>query len=118
MADPPDDVSFEMSEDGCTLNVKRHTERGLETATTHWTFDPTPELIYKAIHGVTKFRELERGEKIRARKFAGVIFMVNTGPPTWWWPRCKIKLGGVWGVHVGWFNGAVSIWRPKARASQ
>jgi len=109
----PDDVRFEMSADGRTLEVKRHTKHGIDAVTTHWDVDPTPELIFKAIHGTTKLRELEPGQRTRARKIAGLIVMVNTGPPTWWWPRFQIGFGRDRFIRGGWFNVAVSVWRPQ-----
>ena len=105
----PDDVNFEMSEDGRTLVVKRRTENGVLATTTHWAFDPTPELIYKAIHGTTKLRDMEPGQKTRARRFSHFIVMVNTGPPTWWLPRLQIGVGSDRFIRGGWFNFAVSV---------
>jgi hypothetical protein len=58
---PSDDVQFTMSEDGRTLEVKRNTKNGVLATTTHRGFAPTPGLVYKAIHGTTRLRELEPG---------------------------------------------------------
>lgn len=107
------DVQFAMSEDGRTLDVKRRTKHGIDVVTTHWDVDPTPEMIYKAIHGTTKLRELEPGQTTRARKFGHIIVMVNTGPPTWWRPRLQIGLGHDRFIRGGWFNVAVSVWCPR-----
>jgi hypothetical protein len=106
----PDDASFGMSEDGRTLEVKRKTKNGVLAITTRWAFIPTPELIYKAIHGTAKLRELEPGQKTLARRFGRVIVIVNTGPPTWWLPRPQIGLGHDRRfIRGGWFNIAVSV---------
>jgi hypothetical protein len=107
-----------MSEDGHTLEVKRPTKNGVLATTTRWAFDPTPELIYKAIHGTTKLRDLEPGEKTRARRIGHLIVIVNTGPPTWWWPRFQIGFGHDRRfIRGGWFNVAVSVSGSK-RASR
>ncbi len=104
-----DVIGFEMSEDGRTLEVKRHTRNGVIATTIHWAFDPTLELIYKAIYGTTKLRDLKSGQKTLARKFGHLIVIVNTGPPTWWWPRFQIGFGQDRFIRGGWFNFAVSI---------
>ncbi len=106
---PLDDVRFEMSEDGRTLEVKRKMKNGVLATTTHWDFVPTPELIYKAIHGTTKLRDMEPGEKTRARKLGHLIVTINTGPPTWWLPRLQIGFGSDRFIRGGWFNVAVSV---------
>ena len=107
---PPDDVQFTMSKDGRTLEVKRPRKNGVLATSIRWAFIPTPELIYKAIHGITRLGELEPGQKTRARRFGRIIVIVNTGPPTWWWPRLQIGLGhDRRSIRGGWFNIAVSV---------
>lgn len=107
--DRPDGVRFELSPDRRTLKIERDTEHGVDITTTHYVEDPEPEQIYKAIHSVTKFRTLLPGEKVTGRKGRWFVFIVNTGPPTWWVPRLRIQIGRHWYIHTGWLNGAVSL---------
>lgn len=56
------------------------------------------------------------GELRRCRRVSilGRVFYLhlNTGPPTWWWPRMQVKRGS---VMVGWFRALVAVsWRGGA----
>ena len=49
------------------------------------------------------------GQVNRAWRKFGVLFVVNTGPPRWWWPRVQVNSKE---VMVGWLDGLVAVrWR-------
>jgi hypothetical protein len=84
-------------------------------STNTWGFDPSPDLIYKAIHHVEVLSaNMVPTEKIRARRLGPVIIYSDTGPPIWYWPHVRVKLGHDWLISIGWIKAAITCMRTHA----
>jgi hypothetical protein len=92
-----------------SLSTKRRTDAGLETMTVRWDHKPTEEQAEAARIENYKGRKLQPGEALRARKIGRVLIILNTGPPTWWFPRFQFTKAKGLGVRGGWLRAALDI---------
>ena len=106
-----DGVRWSLSADHRKIRLEKDAEGGVLSGTFSWAFEPGVELIGKAITGFANREVAESvGDKLRMRKIGPVVFDVNTGPPTWWYPRIQIKVRPRLSFRVGWLRLAVGIW--------
>lgn len=100
-----------LSQDGRTMTIR--TEGGGVT-TLHSTASTgfAPDQVAAAAASTSV--QLQQGQINRARRFTvggrEVFVHVNTGPPTWWWPRVEVDTrGGSSAIMAGWLRGLAAI---------
>ena len=107
-------IKWCMSTDGRTLTVKRQAPPGVIETNVSWTFDPTQDLIDKALKGMLEMSEdkdMLIGQKNQYKKKGKWVFEISTGPPTWWIPRIKLRFKKHFLFRVGWLRLGLGAWR-------
>lgn len=108
-------IKWCMSENGRTLTVKRQTSEGIIETSVSWTFNPTQDLIDKALKGMLEMSEdredILLGQKNKYKKKGNWCFEVCTGPPTWWLPKIELKFKEHFLFRLGWLRLGLGVWR-------
>jgi hypothetical protein len=119
MSTEHDGIEIEVSDDRTSVTVIRETPEGTDSSTTSWATPRTPEEIYRAVDSAASMKSrLVVGERRYAWNRYGFILIIDLGPPTWWLPMLKAKLGRDWFIHTGWLRIAVSFSTAKRRAPE
>ena len=104
-----------LSDDGMTLIIKRHTPAGILTATFSRDHDAGPFTDADVDNALSMqpaaARTMQPGQRNKARRFVtrfGTLWLhIMTGPPTWWLPRIKREKDST--LMAGWLRVAVAV---------
>ena len=108
-------TAYVLSDDRCTLVIKRRMPGGIQTVTLQrqagagpFTDEDVTAALSATQHSATRMQQGQRNVTRRAVTRYGTLWAhVMLGPPTWWVPRLKHEKDGT--LMAGWLRFAVAV---------